>query len=225
MKVKYDSIWSKIYKFSTGNSNEEMTTDFFNYWFVVIIGTLSLPFTLPSLIVDKWIPEFKWNYLLRLFVGLVFWVLLASASVIYYTFNLTGNLVILWTMAMYMFGGLMLLYLGTVQFPIVGERLIHVIYVLLAHIGFLYSKVKIRPRIEYDKVEVYIIIDRTSMKFIGDINQYSEVTDCNMMHIVVPIKDTDITEYPEDKYLIYTGIKYGNEISKMQLYVNEHKSV
>lgn len=220
MKVKYDSIWSKIYKFSTGNSNEEMTTDLLNYWFVVIIGTLSLPFTLPSLIIDKWIPEFKWNYLLRLFVGLVFWALLASAGVIYYTFNLTGNLVILWTMAMYILGFLMLLYFCTVQFPIVGERFIHAVYVLLAHIGFLYGKIKIRPRIEYDKVDVFIIIDRSSMKFIGDINNYSEVTDCNMMHITVPIKDTDITEYPTDKYLIYTGVKYGNEITKMQLYTN-----
>lgn len=221
MKVKYDSIWSKIYKFSTGNSNEEMTTDFFNYWFVVIIGTLSLPFTLPSLIIDKWIPEFKWNYLLRLFVGLLFWALLASAGVIYYTFNLTGNLVILWTMAMYMFGGLILLYLGTVQFPIVGERLVHMIYVLLAHIGFLYDKIKIRPRIEYDKVEVYIIIDRSWMSHrIYTAMSYDEVKTNNLMHITVPIKDTDITEYPTDKYLIYTGIKYGSEITKMQLYTN-----
>lgn len=223
MKISYNSIWSKIYKFNTGNSNEEMSDDFFTYWFIVLVGTLSLPFTLPSIIIDKYVPELKWNYMLRLFVGLVLWALLASVGIIYYTFNLTGNLVVLWTIGVYMFGFLAMMYLCTVQFPIIGDYFIHAVYLLIKYAGLLLSKIKLRPRIEFDKDEVYIIIDRNSIKVLGPITYYYEIVDHNMMHIVVPIKGADIEEYPDDKYLIYTGVKYGNEITKLKLYENNNK--
>lgn len=219
MKIKYNSIWSKIYRFGTGNSNEEMTTDFFQYWFVIIISTLTLPFTLPTLIIDKFLPEIKWNFMLRFFVGLFLWALLGAFGLIYYALNLKGNLVVLWTIGFYLFSGLFILYLCTVQFPVVGDRIVHIVYLILNYVGLLYSKLTIKPVIEYDKVDIYIIIDIN--KFNGFIEKYEDIIENNMMHVVVPIKGCNIDEYPRDKYIVYTGIKYGDKINLGKLVEDE----
>jgi hypothetical protein len=221
MKIKYDSVWTRIYKFSTGRANDTVTDDFFNYWFTVGIGVLLLPITSISIIVEKVVPESVWNIWYRLFVGLVIWSFLGCFGVIAWSVNKAGYIVIVWTILMYLAVLIILFYLVFIKFSSVGNHIIHIIYIIVSWIGKLYSKMSIKPKLELDRQSIYIIIDiiryddleRLILMDEIDMYTYNELSNSTYAFITAD-KKVNLTKFLNEDYLVYEAVQYGTEIIK-----------
>lgn len=228
MKVKYNSLWSVIYKFTTGKSNEEMTEDFFNYWIVVAVGILFLPITIPTKIIQYFLPGFKWTFILRVLLGLFIWSFVGGFGVVGYAANLMGCLGHFWIG----FGGLIgfgvVIWLITVRFPVVSEKLIYYVGKIISFFGFLYFKVKICPKLEFDRLNVFIIYSLpddpsnrdAAVARLSELD-YAETVQSRHMHIIIPENDCNLNEYSLEKYCVFKGVQYGTQIHKLEKYASE----
>ena len=232
MKVKYDSIWSKIYKFTSGDSNQEMTTEPLVYWFTIMIGIIALPITILSKLFEWIVPGTNWSFSQRVFAGLLVWCLIACGVVIVWSANLAGQIVILWSYGMAIVVGLMLCWLLLIKFPGIMGKVKHLLYLFLTSISWVMDKLKLNLILEYDEVEVYIVFD---LNYAHDFDKlkpvkmslykicllycdYDQILEGDYTHIILTINDCNIEEYLNNNYMVFKGIAYGKEIIKLERY-------
>jgi hypothetical protein len=224
MKISYDSFWSKIYKFTTGSTNEGINTDFFYYWFIVILGLILLPITSMSKVIEYIIPKLEWNLSFRLFTGIIIWSTISCIGLIIYTADMFGHIILVWNILFIIFLLLGFLYLVLIKFPFIGLYILHILYIVFKNIGKLFN---IKPVLEFDKEEVFIIFDiskfnteleRTSYQEQIDNYDYSTIQSKYLIHVVIPVKDCNIDEYSPDNYLVYKGLRYASQIVKGDKY-------